>query len=149
MFMQNDDQDIGYSNKFFDETEPVIHTGRKIETEASHLPDIREEPPKTRDNHYFQEIENLHFIIENAALTPFFQPILKFDTGEVFAYEGLIRGPAASSLCMPTRLFAAATKGGVLAELEHLCCRRIIKRFAQLKLDRRLFLNVSPQIVMQ
>ncbi|HUO44347.1 MAG TPA: GGDEF domain-containing protein [Burkholderiales bacterium] len=106
-------------------------------------------PQQARSNRYFREIGDLQLVMENALLDPVFQPILQLDSGEVFGYEGLIRGHPASSLYEPPQLFSAATKAGLLAELEHLCCRRVIKRFAQLKLGRQLFLNVSPQTVLQ
>jgi len=110
---------------------------------------INKPPQPTRGNRHFREIEDLHLVVENALLNPVFQPIVQLDTGEVFGYEGLIRGHPASSLYEPPQLFSAATRAGLLAELEHICCRRVIKRFAQLKLDCQLFLNVSPQTVLQ
>ncbi|WP_338033228.1 bifunctional diguanylate cyclase/phosphodiesterase [Desulfobulbus alkaliphilus] len=73
-----------------------------------------------------------------------FQPIIHLQTRQIYGYEGLIRGPVNTILHAPTRLFEAATSAGRLAELDLLCRRVVIKRFAQLGLSGRLFINVDP-----
>ena len=103
---------------------------------------------KARRNRYFSEIEELNRIFENGLLDPVFQPILQIDNGQIFGYEGLIRGPATSSLYLPARLFAAGNRAGLLTELEMLCCRKVVRQFARLGAQGGLFLNVSPQTVM-
>lgn len=102
-----------------------------------------------RSNARFAELEELIRILETRAVTPVFQPILAFATGEVLAYEGLIRGPADSPLHAPTLLFEAATRAGFLTELNMLCARKVVRQFARLGLRRQLFLNVTPQTVLE
>jgi EAL domain-containing protein (putative c-di-GMP-specific phosphodiesterase class I)/GGDEF domain-containing protein len=102
-----------------------------------------------RANLHFRELEELHTIIATTALEPVFQPILELGSGEIFGYEGLIRGPAAGSLHSPARLFAAATRAGALTDIEMISCRRVIKRYSRLDCDRSLFLNMSPQTVLE
>lgn len=60
-------------------------------------------------------------IIEQRQLTPNFQPIISMATGEIYAYEGLIRGPSNSPLHSPLSLFRAAGQFGLLLEVERLC----------------------------
>jgi EAL domain-containing protein (putative c-di-GMP-specific phosphodiesterase class I) len=103
---------------------------------------------KARRNRYFSEIEELNRIFEQGLLNPVFQPILQIDSGQIFGYEGLIRGPASSHLHLPARLFAAGNRAGMLTELEMLCCRKVVRQFARLGAQGGLFLNVSPQTVM-
>jgi EAL domain-containing protein (putative c-di-GMP-specific phosphodiesterase class I) len=103
---------------------------------------------KGRYNRYFSEIEELNRIFEHGLLQPVFQPILQIDGGQVFGYEGLIRGPATSLLNLPAQLFAAGNRAGLLTELEMLCCRKVVRQFARLGAQGGLFLNVSPQTVM-
>ncbi len=103
----------------------------------------------SRGNTRFSELEELIRILESRAVTPVFQPILAFGTGEILAYEGLIRGPADSPLHMPTRLFEAAAHAGFLTELNMLCARKVVRQFARLGLRRQLFLNVTPQTVLE
>lgn len=102
-----------------------------------------------RHNSRFRELEELTRIIETRAVTPVFQPILAFGTGEILAYEGLIRGPERSSLHTPTKLFDAATHAGFLTELNMLCARKVVRQFARLGLKRQLFLNITPQTVLE
>ncbi|MEK7772661.1 MAG: diguanylate cyclase, partial [Pseudomonadota bacterium] len=51
-------------------------------------------PESSRDEIFLQLIR----IIEQRQLTPNFQPNISMSTGEIFAYEGLIRGPSNSPL---------------------------------------------------
>jgi len=86
----------------------------------------------------------LHTVIQQQNLKVHFQPIVHVQTRQIYGYEGLIRGPVNTVLHSPTRLFEAATRAGCLAELDLLCRQSVIKRFAQLRLPGRLFINVDP-----
>ncbi|MDP1536484.1 MAG: EAL domain-containing protein [Burkholderiales bacterium] len=105
--------------------------------------------PRARGNARFRELEELTRILETRSVYPVFQPILAFGTGEILAYEGLIRGPETSSMHTPTKLFDAATRAGYLTELNMLCARKVVRQFAKLGLKRQLFLNVTPQTVLE
>jgi EAL domain-containing protein (putative c-di-GMP-specific phosphodiesterase class I) len=86
----------------------------------------------------------LHDILRQEKIKAHFQPVIHLQTRQIYGYEGLIRGPVNTVLHAPTRLFEAATRAGRLAELDLLCRRVVIKRFAQLGLSGRLFINVDP-----
>lgn len=86
-------------------------------------------------------------VVQEGALTPLFQPIVDLNGGEVIGYEGLIRGPSNSPLHAPTVLFEAARRSGRVAELEALCHRKHMDSFTQLKLQGKLFLNMSPDVM--
>jgi len=88
--------------------------------------------------------ELLEAIIQQDDLTVSFQPIVHLQTQQVYGYEGLIRGPANTVLYAPTRLFEAAARNNLLAELDFLCRKKVIIRFAQLNLPGRLFINIDP-----
>lgn len=109
----------------------------------------RQLAPLSRKNARFRELEELIRIVETRSVTPVFQPILAFGTGEILAYEGLIRGPESSQLHTPTKLFDAATHAGLLTELNMLCARKVVRQFARLGLRRQLFLNITPQTVLE
>lgn len=87
-------------------------------------------------------------IIEQRQLTPNFQPIISMATGEIYAYEGLIRGPSNSPLHSPLSLFRAAGQFGLLLEVERLCRQVMLEAFVQQKLMGKLFLNVSPECLL-
>lgn len=88
---------------------------------------------------------DLEHILENAWLTTLLQPILDLVEGRLVGYEALSRGPANSPLHAPQVLFAAAEQHGLLAELDWVCLRTAIMTFARLNLPGRLFVNLSPE----
>lgn len=89
----------------------------------------------------------LSSILEGEQICPVYQPIVRLENGEIFGYEGLIRGPAGSALQSPAMLFDAANRAGRLMELEAHCCRKVIEGYFRFGLQQRLFLNVSPDTV--
>jgi diguanylate cyclase (GGDEF)-like protein len=92
---------------------------------------------------------HLHDILARRQLSALFQPIVHMQTGEIIAYEGLIRGPSDSPLHSPMNLFKAARANGLTVEVEHLCRKVVLERFAELDLPGKLFLNVSPESLLQ
>ncbi|MBC7501452.1 MAG: GGDEF domain-containing protein [Herminiimonas sp.] len=88
-------------------------------------------------------------IVEKRQLHPLFQPIIQMHNGEILGYEGLIRGPSDSPLHSPLNLFKVARANNMTVEVEHLCRRITLERFAELKLPGKLFLNVSPECLLQ
>lgn len=86
----------------------------------------------------------LHTVLRQQNVKAHFQPIVHIQTRQIYGYEGLIRGPVNTVLHSPSRLFEVATRAGRLAELDLLCRQVVIKRFAQLDLPGRLFINVDP-----
>lgn len=91
-----------------------------------------------------QQLDELLRIIEKGAITTLFQPIVSGVEKNIIGYEALTRGPSNSPLHSPLTLFAAAAHFGKLTELEFLCRRNAMTRFAELKLDGLLFVNVTP-----
>ncbi|MDP2793765.1 MAG: GGDEF domain-containing protein [Sulfurisoma sp.] len=69
--------------------------------------------------------------------------------GRIHGFEGLIRGPAASPLHSPLELFSAADALGLRQDVEHLARQVTLERYWQLALPGRLFLNVSPECLLQ
>ncbi len=82
-------------------------------------------------------------------MTAVFQPIVCMREGRIHGYEGLVRGPADSPLHAPDSLFRVASQSGRLVELEKACRQVVMKSFAELNLPAKLFLNVSPQVLLQ
>jgi diguanylate cyclase (GGDEF)-like protein len=91
------------------------------------------------------QLSLLQEVISRRKLSALFQPILDLQSGEFLGFEGLIRGPADSTLHAPFNLFAAADKQGLSLEVEMLARQTVLEAFAELKLPGQLFLNVSPE----
>jgi EAL domain-containing protein (putative c-di-GMP-specific phosphodiesterase class I)/GGDEF domain-containing protein len=92
---------------------------------------------------------HLNDIIAQRQLSALFQPIVQMQTGEIIAYEGLIRGPSDSPLHAPMNLFKVARANKLTVQVEHLCRKVVLERFAELALPGKLFLNVSPECLLQ
>lgn len=104
------------------------------------------QPPAPGDRRLALELDD---IIQHRRLAPLFQPIAALRGAMLYGYEALIRGPSDSPLHSPLNLFSTAASYGRLAELE-LACREVsIEQFGQLQLQGRLFVNVSPAVVLQ
>ena len=87
-------------------------------------------------------------IIESKAITTVFQPIFNVQTKSILGYEALTRGPENTELHSPDKLFHYATQHDLLSELEILCRDKAITCFAELKLKGKLFLNISPRVLL-
>jgi len=92
--------------------------------------------------------EEVQAILAEQAITIVFQPIFNIAREIVVGYEALTRGPKDSELHSPEKLFEQATQCGLLSKLELLCREKAINRFAELKLTGKLFLNVSPAVML-
>lgn len=102
--------------------------------------------PESRDA---MLLSRLNEILEQRQLNALFQPIINMQRGEIVGYEGLIRGPSDSPLHSPMNLFKVARANNLSVEVEHMCRRVVLERFAELKLPGKLFLNVSPEMLLQ
>ncbi|GAB3394753.1 bifunctional diguanylate cyclase/phosphodiesterase [Azotobacter armeniacus] len=96
-----------------------------------------------------EQLSALDLILARGTLTTLFQPILSLSEQRVHGYEALSRGPSNSPLHAPMPLFGAARHAGRLSELEALCRKNACQRFHELDLDGRLFLNVSPEVLLE
>lgn len=94
-------------------------------------------------------IAQLRKVLDERSLTTLFQPIFSFREGRILGFEALARGPEGSIIETPVELFSAAQDAGLALELNMLCVQEILRTFARANLDGNLFLNVSPQLIMQ
>ena len=92
---------------------------------------------------------SLEEILRLGSLTPLFQPIVSLQHQQIFGYEALIRGPSASPLHSPINLFNTANRHGRLADLDLLCRETVIRRYGELGLTGKLFINTSPAALLQ
>jgi EAL domain-containing protein (putative c-di-GMP-specific phosphodiesterase class I) len=84
-------------------------------------------------------------ILNNDKVTPLFQPIVDFNRQTIYGYESLIRGPSDTPLHTPVMLFDVARREGNIKDLDLLCRRSAIKHFKRKRLGGKLFLNATPQ----
>lgn len=96
-----------------------------------------------------EQLSALDQILAHGDLHCLFQPILSLSERRLVGYEALTRGPSNGPLHSPLPLFSIARSSGRLSQLELLCRRQACARFRDLKLDGKLFLNVSPESLLE
>jgi len=106
---------------------------------------VKEETSRLRGDVSLQ----LRKLLEERNVSAVFQPIFSFREGRIIGFEALIRGPEGSLLQTPAELFGAAAEEGVALELNVLCVQQILRAFVSRRLEGSLFLNVSPQLILQ
>lgn len=87
----------------------------------------------------------LHDILATEDLQAVYQPVVALQDGAVVGYEALARGPAASPLERPDRLFAVARHEQRLAELDHLCRATAFAGALEAELGRGHWLHVNVE----
>jgi len=96
-----------------------------------------------------EQLSALGTILAQGGLHSLFQPIVSLSERRILGYEALSRGPSNSVLHSPINLFAAARHAGRLSELEMACRTNACRAFSEQKLDAKLFLNVSPESLLE
>ncbi|MDU9390774.1 bifunctional diguanylate cyclase/phosphodiesterase [Pseudomonas sp. zfem002] len=96
-----------------------------------------------------EQLSALSSILTQGGLHSLFQPIVCLSERRILGYEALSRGPSNSPLHSPINLFAVARHAGRLTELEIACRESACRRFSQQQLDGKLFLNVSPESLLE
>ena len=96
-----------------------------------------------------EQLSALEHILAHGDLHTLFQPIVALSERRILGYEALTRGPSNSPLHSPIALFGVARNSGRLSELELISRRSACRRFRDLKLDGKLFLNVSPESLLE
>lgn len=96
-----------------------------------------------------EQLSALSAILAQRSVHSLFQPIVCLSKRRILGYEALSRGPSNSPLHAPLNLFASARQAGRLSELEALCRETACRRFDEQQLDGKLFLNVSPESLLE
>lgn len=96
-----------------------------------------------------EQLSALDQILAHGDLHSLFQPIIALADRRILGYEALTRGPSNSPLHSPIALFSVARNCGRLSELELASRRSACRRFRDLQLDGKLFLNVSPESLLE
>ncbi|RMP59234.1 hypothetical protein ALQ18_04214 [Pseudomonas marginalis pv. marginalis] len=96
-----------------------------------------------------EQLNALGSILAQGSLYSLFQPIICLSDRSILGYEALSRGPSNSPLHSPVALFSVASHAGRLSELEMACRESACRRFSAQKLPGKLFLNISPESLME
>ena len=83
-------------------------------------------------------------ILAQKKIKTVYQPIVNLQSGQIFGWEALTRGPENSRFASPLVLFDFAEEVGRLFELETISREMAIRNAGELKNGAKLFLNIHP-----
>lgn len=95
------------------------------------------------DFHYRELVS----ILRTESISTVYQPIVSLTDGSIIGYEALSRGRQGSILEKPDLLFGTAKKYNKVWDIELLCRVKAIKNAYNLPYDKKLFLNVDPDVI--
>ncbi len=99
---------------------------------------------KRSEEELLNELKN---IIKKQNIFTYFQPIYELSNNEIFGFEALSRGPKNSYFFEPDIIFSLAAKSTLINELEKICLSKALMKTENIKKDKRLFLNVTPNFI--
>ncbi len=95
-----------------------------------------------------EQLSTLGHILAHGDITTLFQPIVSLSQRRILGYEALSRGPSNGPLHSPINLLTTARHAGRLNELEMSCRETACRRYSQIALHGKLFLNASPETLL-
>ncbi|RJQ55035.1 MAG: EAL domain-containing protein [Nitrospiraceae bacterium] len=97
----------------------------------------------------FKDISEKCIIITNAIdekrVAPHFQPIVNIKTGEVEAYETLMRIEHNGKLMTAAEFVDLATDIGVISKMDYILMEKAFRKAAEINYNGKLFINISPK----
>ena len=91
----------------------------------------------------------LENVLQQGNLYPVFQPIANLADASIYAHEALIRGPRGTALHTPDALLRAASLECLGFEFEYACVEAALRRWGQMEVPGRLFVNMSAAVLVQ
>jgi len=93
------------------------------------------------------ELNIFNDILEKKSVIPVYQPIVSLKNGQILGYEALTRISDNSLDLNIEHIFRIADKLNRLWELETLCRKKALKNAKNISVEKKLFLNVNPNII--
>jgi len=90
----------------------------------------------------------LRQIIRAGLVETHFQPIVHVESGQVFGYEALARGPRGSMFETPKVMFGYSDRMRITPLLDSVCRRRALSAARGMEADKKLFVNSLPSALL-
>jgi diguanylate cyclase (GGDEF)-like protein len=91
--------------------------------------------------------ETLEEVLKGGCVQPVYQPIVSLQDGQVFGYEALSRVYMNGFRMSIEEMFKTADREHRAWELEALCRTKALKNAIYMEADKKLFINVNPNII--
>jgi EAL domain-containing protein (putative c-di-GMP-specific phosphodiesterase class I)/GGDEF domain-containing protein len=95
-----------------------------------------------------EQVKRFHEILRDHEIETFFQPIVYVESGELFGYEALLRGPRGTHFESPVMLFSMARRMDMERELDLLSLRKLREAAAGARMrggTEKIFFNLCPE----
>lgn len=92
-------------------------------------------------------VEELEEILSDKKIYMVYQPIISLQTGNIFGYEALMRGPEDSMYRSPLELIQVAKQAGKLFDLEMMAREKAIIGATNMISNRVLLINIEPDVI--
>ena len=106
--------------------------------EARTLPDRR---AARREEVWRSELAR---VISDARIRTVWQPVVELDSGSVYGFEALSRGPEDTPFATPRAMFALSGRAGNDFDLDRVCRESALRDGLQVARKGRIFVNVLP-----
>lgn len=108
------------------------------------IADARASAELIRQRNALRDKATLQDIILRRQLNAVYQPIVQLESGDIFGFEALTRGPRDTGLESPVALFGIADEVDLTFELDRACFRNGLRGAEGLSPVHRLFVNLLP-----
>ena len=93
---------------------------------------------------FAKRVQTFREILHDKAVSVVFQPIVLLESGDLFGYEALLRGPRATYFESPITLFGIARRLDMELALDLICLKHVQGVVPQIGEGLKVFCNVSP-----
>ena len=111
--------------------------------------EAKDSAERRETRHYHVLRERLVRTVHARTIRTVFQPLVKLDTGAVFGYEALSRGPAGSDMESPQVIFEIARDFDLIWDLERLCIENVQAFLPEIVERGSLFFNLESHFIQQ
>ena len=84
-------------------------------------------------------------VVADARIRTLWQPVVELDSGSVFGFEALSRGPEDTPFATPRAMFALSGRAGIDDALDRLCRERALAEGPRVAGKGKIFVNVLPK----
>jgi EAL domain-containing protein (putative c-di-GMP-specific phosphodiesterase class I) len=99
---------------------------------------------KKLPSYFSKSKQELLDIIHKENIAVLAQPIMNLNSGEIFGWEILARGPLNSAFHTPTELFDFAYQADILSKMEFIVIKKTFEEINNRKIKEQVFINVTP-----
>jgi EAL domain-containing protein (putative c-di-GMP-specific phosphodiesterase class I) len=94
------------------------------------------------------KMQSLREVLANRDVSMWFQPIFRFGSEQLLAFEALLRLPNHPGLTGPEDAFAVAQHMGAAHDLDLLCVEKALRSARDLPDEAKIFINLDPSSLM-